>query len=49
MSCRRKSGSRIAFPSTGRKGKRVGELWHAATSDDESFEVIVRADIAEAG
>ena len=24
----------IAFPSTGRKGKRLGECWHAASSED---------------
>lgn len=36
----------IAFPSTGRHGKRVGELWHSSTSADESFELVIRADIA---
>lgn len=35
----------IAFPSTGRKGKRVGELWHPATSKDGSCELIIRADL----
>ena len=35
----------IAFPSTGRKGKRVGELWHAATSTDGTCELIIRADL----
>lgn len=35
----------IAFPSTGRKGKRVGELWHPATSSDGSCELIIRADL----
>lgn len=35
----------IAFPSTGRKGKRVGELWHPATSTDGSCELIIRADL----
>jgi hypothetical protein len=24
----------IAFTSTGRKGKRLGECWHSSTSDD---------------
>ena len=37
----------IAFPSTGRKGQRVGELWHSTTSDDGHFELIVRADVAD--
>lgn len=37
----------IAFPSTGRKSRRVGELWHSVTSGDESYELIIRADIAE--
>lgn len=36
----------IAFPSTGRNGGRIGELWHSTTSDDGNFELIVRADIA---
>lgn len=35
----------IAFPSTGRKGKRVGELWHPSTSADGSCELIIRADL----
>src|SRR5277367_3241368 len=37
----------IAFPSTGRKGARIGECWHSSTSDDGNFEIIVRADIAD--
>ena len=37
----------IAFPSTGRRGARIGECWHSSTSDDGNFEIIVRADIAE--
>lgn len=37
----------IAFPSTGRKGGRIGECWHSSTSDDGNFEIIVRADIAD--
>ena len=37
----------IAFPSTGRKGKRVGECWHSTTSDDAHFEIFIRADLAE--
>jgi hypothetical protein len=37
----------IAFPSTGRRGARIGECWHSDASDDGNFEVIIRADIAE--
>jgi hypothetical protein len=37
----------IAFPSTGRKGNRVGECWHAAASADGAFEIIIRADKSE--
>lgn len=37
----------IAFPSTGRKGARIGECWHSSTSDDGHFEIIIRADIAD--
>jgi hypothetical protein len=37
----------IAFPSTGRKGKRVGECWHSSTSADSSFEIFLRADLFE--
>lgn len=37
----------IAFTSTGRKSKRVGECWHSATSDDASYEIFIRADLAE--
>lgn len=36
----------IAFPSTGRQGKRVGECWHFSASADETTEIIIRADIA---
>jgi hypothetical protein len=39
----------IGFPSTGRKGNRVGECWHSSTSDDEHFEIFIRADWAEPG
>jgi hypothetical protein len=35
----------IAFPSTGRKGKRVGECWHSSTSADSAYEIFVRADL----
>jgi hypothetical protein len=37
----------IAFTSTGRKGKRVGECWHSSTSDDAHYEIFLRADLAE--
>ena len=37
----------IAFPSTGRKGKRLAECWHATSSADETFEIFIRADLAE--
>jgi hypothetical protein len=37
----------IAFPSTGRKGKRVGECWHSSTSADATYEIFIRADVAE--
>ena len=26
----------IAFPSTGRKGKRLGECWHSTSSEDRA-------------
>jgi hypothetical protein len=39
----------IGFPSTGRKGNRVGECWHSSTSADEHFEIFIRADQHEAG
>ena len=37
----------IAFPSTGRKGKRLAECWHSTSSEDDSFEIFIRADLAE--
>jgi hypothetical protein len=37
----------IAFTSTGRKSKRVGETWHAGASADQSVEIILRADLAD--
>jgi hypothetical protein len=39
----------IAFPSSGRNGSRVGECWHSPASADGSFEIIIRADLAEPG
>ena len=37
----------IAFPSTGRKGKRMGECWHSASSEDGHYEIFLRADLSE--
>src|SRR3984957_16877436 len=37
----------IAFPSTGRKGKRLAECWHSKSSADENFAIFIRADLAE--
>jgi hypothetical protein len=37
----------IAFTSTGRKGKRVGECWHFSASGDETYEIFIRTDLAE--
>lgn len=37
----------IGFPSTGRKGNRVGECWHSSRSVDEHFEIFIRADLSE--
>src|SRR5947209_6763891 len=37
----------IAFPSTGRKGKRVGECWHSSTSADSCYEIFIRADLSD--
>ena len=37
----------IAFPSSGRKGTRLGECWHSPASADGAFEIIIRADVAE--
>jgi hypothetical protein len=38
----------IAFPSTGRRGARIGECWHSSASEDGNYEIIIRADIADA-
>lgn len=35
----------IGFPSTGKKGRRIGEIWDAANSDDGHFEVLIRPDL----
>lgn len=36
-----------AFPSTGRKGNRIGECWDSTCSADGVFEIMIRPDIAE--
>lgn len=38
----------IGFPSTGRKGKRIGECWHCSTSADGFYEIFIRADLSDA-
>ena len=37
----------IAFTSTGRRGKRVGECWHSSASGDARYEIFIRADLAD--
>ena len=37
----------IAFTSTGRKGKNLGETWHSPASADGSYEIMIRADVSE--
>jgi len=37
----------VAFPSTGRKGKRIGECWDATASGDGTFEIMLRPDLAD--
>lgn len=37
----------IGFPSTGRKGKAIGEHWHSVASADEHHEIFIRADQAD--
>lgn len=37
----------IGFTSTGRKSKRVGECWHPTTSEDATYEIFIRADLAD--
>jgi hypothetical protein len=34
----------IGFPSTGRKGKRIGECWSGSASEDGTFEIMIRPD-----
>ncbi len=35
----------IAFPSTGRRGKRIGECWDKSASADGTFEIMIRPDV----
>ena len=37
----------IAFTSTGKRGRIAGECWHPSASQDQHFEIIIRADIAD--
>lgn len=39
----------IGFPSTGRKGKRIGECWHSTASADDHHEIFIRPDQADTG
>lgn len=34
----------IGFPSTGRRGRRIGECWDAGASADGTFEIFIRPD-----
>lgn len=35
----------LGFPSTGRKGKRIGECWQDTASADKHYEIFIRADL----
>jgi len=37
----------IAFTSGGKRGRVPGECWHPAASEDQHYEIIIRADNAE--
>ena len=37
----------IGFPSTGKRGKRIGECWDGSASEDGRFEVLIRPDLAD--
>ena len=37
----------IGFPSTGKRGKRIGECWDGSASEDGTFEILIRPDMAE--
>ena len=34
----------VGFPSTGRKGRRIGECWDSTASKDGVFEIMIRPD-----
>lgn len=34
----------IGFPSTGARGRRIGECWDATASEDGTFEILIRPD-----
>jgi hypothetical protein len=38
----------IGFPSTGRRAKATGECWDRSASTDDTFETLIRPDLAEA-
>lgn len=38
----------IGFPSTGKRGKRIGECWDGEASADGTFEILIRPDQHEA-
>jgi hypothetical protein len=37
----------IGFPSTGRRGRRIGECWDGRASEDGTFEILIRPDQAD--
>lgn len=37
----------IGFPSTGRRGRRIGECWDSKASEDGTFEILIRPDQAD--
>ena len=37
----------MAFPSTGKRSRMAGECWHASSSDEQHYNVIIRPDMAE--
>jgi hypothetical protein len=37
----------IAFTSTGKRGCSPGECWHPVASEDQHYEIIIRADMAD--
>ena len=39
----------VAFPSTGARGKRIGECWDKTASRDGTFEIMIRPDVDDAG